>query len=390
MSLVAENRLVRDFAYQRARSLVLPGLAILLAIIIGGIVVGVAEASLGAPFTGYGQLLKGAFGTPYDVTETLVAAVPLMFAAFAVAFAFRGGLFNIGAEGQMYAGAIASTYFGYTLGWSGWLLLPFCMLVAVVAGGIYAAVPGFLKAWRGAHEVITTMMLNYVAAYLLQYLLQANAAGQPGPMENKLQIGNPQSPIVNADFPSIVPSSIVANNRLSLVLPVALACGVVFWFILWRTTLGYSVRAVGFNPKAARYAGMSVTRTIVTTMFIAGAFAGLAGMAYVFGIQGYLVDNFDGFGSGSGYGFNAIAVALLGRNTAVGAILAAILFGALEHGGTNMQASAGVNVHLIEIIQGLIIFFVGASLLIQYLANKGVAPLQRWRSVPPEPQEVAA
>jgi ABC-type uncharacterized transport system permease subunit len=386
--MVAQERLVRGFSYQRVGGALVPALAIILAIVIGGIVVGIAQQSVSAPLSGYWQLLKGAFGTPYDLSETLVAAIPLMFAAFAMAFAFRGGLFNIGAEGQLYAGAIVSTFVGYTLHWPGWLLLPVVVLISMLGGAAWAAVPGILKAWRGAHEVITTMMLNYIALDLMHYLLESNSAGQPGPMEITTVIGTPESPTVNALFPVIVPRSLVPNDRLSAVLLLALAAGVVFWFLLWRTTLGYTVRAVGFNRKAATYAGMNVPRTIIVTMLISGAFAGLSGMSVVFGIQGQLVDNFDDFT----YGFNAIAVALLGRNTAVGSVLAAILFGALEHGGAGMQANAGINANLVSIIEGLIIFFIGADALVRSLARRGVIIFRRPgpKAPEPEPEEVAA
>jgi simple sugar transport system permease protein len=312
----------------------------------------------------YWELLVGAFGTPYDIQETLTYSVPFMFAAFAVAFAFRGGLFNIGAEGQLYAGAIASTFLGYTLNWPGWILLPFCILISILAGAVWAAVPGLLKAYRGAHEVITTMMLNYVALNLMHYLLIDSITGTKGPMEGNLP-GNPTSPSVNVRFPIIVPHAWVSNADLSVAFLLALACGGVFWFLMSRTTLGYGVQATGFNIKAARYAGINVGRTIVLTMVISGAFAGLAGVTYVFGVSGQLSDTFDNYT----YGFDAIAVALLGKNTAVGSILAAILFGALNHGGTTMQAAANVDTHIISIVQGIIIFLVGAEALIRYLGG---------------------
>jgi simple sugar transport system permease protein len=287
-----------------------------------------------------------------------------MFAAFAVAFAFRGGLFNIGAEGQLYAGAIASTYFGYSLGWPGWILLPFCIIISLLAGALWGLLPGVLKAYRGAHEVITTMMLNYIALNLMHYLLINSITGAPGPMQGNLP-GNPISPTVNVRFPIIVPHAWVPNADLSAAFLLALFCGLIFWFLMSRTTLGYAVRATGFNIKAARYAGINVNRTIVLTMVISGAFAGIAGCAYVFSVGGQMADTFDNYT----YGFDAIAVALLGKNTAIGAILAAILFGALNHGGTTMQATAGIDTHIISIIQGLIIFLVGAEALVRYLGG---------------------
>ena len=304
-----------------------PILATFFALVVGGIIVAISSGSMTLPFLGYKALFVGAFGTWYDFTESIVAAIPLMFTALAVAFAFRGGLFNIGAEGQMYAGAIASTFVGLSLTWPGYMLLPACIAAGLIGGAIWGLVPGVLKAYRGAHEVITTMMLNYVALNLLHYVVGTDSNGMPGPLQNPVLIGNPVSRFVNVFFPSIIPASI-KNGRLSASLILAIVCAAVFTFVLWRTTFGYAVRATGFNVKAARYAGMPVNRTIVLTMVISGAFAGLGGMAFVFGTQHYLGDNFDNFN----YGFYGIAVALLGRNTGVGAILAAILFGAFEHG----------------------------------------------------------
>jgi general nucleoside transport system permease protein len=360
--------------------------SVALALVIGGVVMAVAQHSVQAPFNGYWALLVGAFGTPYDVSETLVSATPLIFAALAVAFAFRGGLFNIGVEGQLYVGAIASTFVGYSLHWPGWLLLPLCCLVGLLAGGLWAAAPAILKAYRGAHEVITTMMLNYVALDLMHYLLDSQPSGAPGPMGG-LMPGTNASAFVNAVFPVIVPAWLVSNPppRLSAAIVLALACGIVFWFLLFRTTLGYGIRAAGFNLKAARYAGINLNRTIILTMLVSGGFAGLAGTVCVFGLSHQLVDGFDGFA----LGFDAIVVALLGRNTAVGAILAAILFGALDHGSALMQTSAGVNISIIQIIQGLIIFFIGAEAIFHYLGRSGFLAARSSRIEPNVPAERA-
>ena len=381
---------LRQSPWSRAiGQLAVPVGAIVLALLIGGIIMGVAvgscqgstvcswpvPTSVKVPLNAYWQLLVGAFGSLYDIQETLTYSVPFMFAAFAVAFAFRGGLFNIGAEGQLYAGAIASTFLGYTLNWPGWLLLPVCVVVSILAGAIWAAVPGILKAYRGAHEVITTMMFNYIALNLMHYLLINSITGAKGPMEGNSP-GNPISPTVNVRFPIIVPHAWVPNADLSAAFLLALACGGVFWFLMSRTTLGYAVRATGFNMKAARYAGINVGRTILLTMLISGAFAGLAGASYVFGVGGQMADTFDNYT----YGFDAIAVALLGKNTAAGAMLAAILFGALNHGGTTMQATANIDTHIISIIQGLIIFLVGAEALVRYLGGRGVGWAQFGRA----------
>ena len=373
MSLTAEEYSPqRNFAYEWASGLAMPVMSVVLAIIVGGVVLLVTGAN---PFYAYWRLFHGAFGSPYQVNETLVAAIPFMLSGMAVAFAFRAGLFNIGAEGQLLVGAIVSAWVGYTLNLPALLLIPLALLVGALGGAVWAGIAGVLKAWRGAHEVITTMMLNYVALQLLRYLVESTPTGQPGPWQQRGLAGFPETLPMNAHLPIIVPGWLVPNARLHAGLLVALGMAVLFWFVMWRTTLGYKIRAVGLNPKAAAYAGTSVGRHIAIAMFIAGSFAGLAGMISVFGIYPYrLTDTFS-----PGYGFDAIAVSLLGKNTPVGVILAAILFGAFEHGGGIMQAEAGVSSRMIQILQGLIIFFVGAEALVRYLARRGTIRLPRWQ-----------
>lgn len=372
MSLVGQDRLERDFSYEWASGPVASILAVVLAIIIGGLVILSAGSN---PFNAYWQLFQGAFGGLWNVSETIVAAIPLMLAGLAVAFAFRGGLFNIGAEGQLFMGAIFSAFVGYKLNLPGIILIPVALLAGALGGALWAGIAGVLKAWRGAHEVITTMMLNYTAYAISDYLLESTPSGQPGPMAQTLVPGNPETPPMNANLPVIVPNSLIPNGRLDAGLLVALAAGLIFWFVLWHTTLGYKIRAVGLNQKAASYAGISVSWNIIIAMLFAGAFAGLGGMVAIFGLAPYqLTQSFS-----PGYGFNAIAVALLGKNTAVGVILAALLFGAFEHGGDIMQANAGISSHLVEILQGLIILFIAADAVLRWLARRGLVVLPRYR-----------
>jgi general nucleoside transport system permease protein len=367
----------RSFDREWLAGAVAPVLAVVLAVIVGAVVVLFSGQN---PLTAYQQLVVGAVGTPNDVSETLVASVPLMLTGMAVAFAFRTGLFNIGAEGQLYIGAIASAYVGYKINIPGVFLIPLCLAAAAAGGALWAGIGGFLRATRGAHEVITTMMLNYIAILLSAYLLDPSPLGLPGPMEETTSPGVTQTPPMHAFLPGIVPSSLIPDARLNAGLIVALIAAVVFWFILWRTTLGYRIRAVGLNPKAAAYGGVNVGFTITVAMFIAGAFAGLGGMVQVFGLSPYVLNST----FSSGYGYNAIAVALLGRNRPTGILLGAILFGALEHGGNVMQGNAGISLHLVEIVQGLIILFVAADAVMRYLAGRGVVHLPMWRAGPEE------
>ncbi len=372
MSLGSEDRLERDFTSQWASGIFVPVMSVVLAILVGGVVVLLAGSN---PFNAYWQLAQGAFGNPYNISETLVDSIPLMLTGLAVAFAFRAGLFNIGAEGQFYIGAIVSAWIGFTLNLPGYILIPLALLGGAFGGAVWGGIVGLLKAWRGAHEVITTIMLNYTAILLSHYLVEQAPSGANGPFEQPNLLGNPVAKAENASLPVILPSSWVQAGRLHAGLFIALACALLFWFILWRTTMGYKLRAVGLNPKAAAYSGIHVGWNIVLAMLIAGAFAGLAGMIQIYGLAPYrMTDSLS-----PGYGYNAIAVALLGRNTASGTILAAIVFGALEAGGTIMQANAGVSLHLVEIVQGLIIFFVGADAIVRWLASQGLVRLPRWQ-----------
>lgn len=378
MGLTGEDTVQRNFAYEwvtgRVAGILIPVASVLLAIVIGALIILVSG---GNPLSAYWQLLQGAFGSLSDTSETLVAAIPLILAGLAVAFAFRAGLFNIGGQGQLIIGGVVSAWIGYHLNLPGVILIPIALLAGALGGAVWASIAGVLKAWRGAHEVITTIMLNYIALAIVQYLIQSTPTGQPGPMAQSTQTGNPETPPMNASLPNIVPGWIMPpgpSSRLHLGLLVALAMVVLFWFLLWRTTLGYKIRAVGFNPKAAAYGGINVGWNIVLAMLIAGAFAGLAGMVTIYGLAPYQLDQ--SFWQTSA-GFDAIAVALLGRNTAIGVLAAGILFGALDHASGAMQSQAHVSGRLVEILQGLIIFFIGAEAIVRYLARIGRARLPR-------------
>jgi simple sugar transport system permease protein len=367
----ADDALERSFTFEFAQGILAPVLSVALALLVGAFVV---LFSGNNPLTAYSQLFQGAFSGWYNISETLVASIPLMLTGLSVAFAFRAGLFNIGAEGQLFMGVIISSWVGFSFNFPPVILIPMGLLAGAAGGALWGGIAGTLKAWRGAHEVITTIMLNYIAIYLSHYLVEPTPSGKFGPFQQPNPLGEPVARAVNAHLPVIVPSSLVANGRLNAGLIVALACGVIFWFLLWRTTTGYKLRAVGLNPKAAAYAGIGVGWATILAMMVSGAFAGLAGMVTVYGLAPYrLTDTFS-----PGYGFEAIAVALLGKNTASGAIIAAILFGALEHGGTIMQANAGISLHLVEILEGLIIFFVGADAVVRELSRRGLVSLPLW------------
>jgi simple sugar transport system permease protein len=343
----------------------MPLLSLALALASGAVIIALSGRD---PLAAYRALVEGAVGgaTPqqaaYNTSETLINAIPLVFAGISVAVAYRTGLFNIGAEGQLLVGALAAGWFGVQFAsLPGFALLPLTLAVSAAAGAIYGAVPGFLKAWRGAHEVITTIMLNYVAIFLMHWLLQN------GPLTAPNAFGTPASAKIGdgAILPIILPPDVVPLSRLHAGLLVALAALVVFWFVLWRTSLGYELRAVGFSPRAALQAGIDPKRRTVLVMAIAGAFAGLGGAVQIMGV---LYRVYDGFSPG--YGFDAIAVALLGKNAPVGILLAALLFGAFGHGGALMQSNAQVSAHIVSVIEALVLFLVAAEVVTRMVAGR--------------------
>jgi len=334
-----------------------PVLAVLIALALGGVTMlatGVDIATIGLS---YAALVDGSVGSIAALSETLTAAVPVTLAALGIAFAFRAGLFNIGAEGQLLVGGMAAVVAGFALpGLPAAVHLPVALMAGTLAGAAWGSIAGWLKAATGAHEVITTIMLNLIAVRLIDYLLRNPPIQRPGRSDPISQ-----SVLASAELPKIL-SWIDPNLRLHAGLFLTLAVvGLVYW-LLFRTTLGFELRSAGFNPMAARYAGMHAGRIIVIVMAIAGGLAGLAGGSQVLGVLGRATPNFS-----QGIGFDAIAVALLGRSHPLGVLFAGLLFGALAAGGRQMQVSAGVSIDLIAIIQALIIVFIAAPLIVRFV-----------------------
>jgi ABC-type uncharacterized transport system permease subunit len=371
-------------------SLLLPLLAIITALIVGGIFIALTDPMVLAAWanalndplyaiavvwisvsTAYVSLFKSSFGDPaqmvmalsggdaqqirqafWPLSESLVASTPYIFAGLAVALGFKCGLFNIGAEGQLFIGAICSVWVGYAVtGLPIYLHLPLALLAGALGAGVWGAIPGFLKAKTGAHEVINTIMMNYIAYRLSDWLLH-------GPM---MRPGfNPISPSIlpTAELPRFFDDPI----RFHAGFLVALALAVLVWWFLFKTTLGFEIRTVGENPDAAKYAGMNITRNFVLAMGLSGALAGLAGANEVLGVNHNLASAFS-----SGYGFDSIALALLGKSPPAGVVLAALLFGFLRSGATGMQSYAGIPIDIISIIQALVIIFVAAPAIIRSL-----------------------
>lgn len=346
------QRLTTAANWQQA--VVIPALAVFTALVIGLLIIMATGSSFGEAMTAYGALLKGSVGSIRAVSETLVAATPLLLAGLSVALAFRAGLFNIGGEGQLYIGGMTALIVGFSFtGLPMVIHLPLALIAGFIGGAAWGFVPGFLKAKTGAHEVIVTIMMNYISYRLVAFLLKTEfiqREGRNDPISKSIE----QSAQLPKLFAWLDPSLRV---HLGFVLAVA-AAFFVRW-LLFRTTLGYEFRAVGANPNAARYAGISVTKVFILVMIIAGGLAGLAGASQVLGVLGRATPGFS-----AGIGFDAIAVALLGRSNPIGVIAAALLFGGLQAGGQQMQATANVGIDLVEVIQALIIIFVAAPALI--------------------------
>ncbi len=301
-------------------------------------------------------LHDGALSAVFNpLSETAVNATPLIMAGLAVAVAFRAGLFNIGAQSQFIGGAILATWLGFGVSMPPVIHVIVCVLGAFAGGAVLGWLVGLLKARTGAHEVIVTIMLNYVMVYLLSYLLS-----KPSLLEKPGANGNLISPNIasNAHLPLLAGTHLRINAGFLL----ALACAAGVWWLMSRSTLGFEFRTVGANPNAARSAGMSVPRTWILVMLIAGGLGGLAASTVIQGTDFSL--NFQSYGT---YGIDAITVALLGRARPGGVVLAALLFGALHAGAPLMQTSTGTPVDIVLVIQALIVMFVAAPPLIRAL-----------------------
>ena len=375
-------------------SLLVPALALLTALIVGAFILAVSNVEFwrtmgDSPGTAlsdawsnvssaYAALARGAFGDLQGISETLTLATPLILAGLSVAIGFRAGLFNIGAEGQMVMGGIFAVYVGFTIdptrflgdGIGGFVHVLLAIGAGFLGGALFGAIPGWLRARTGAHEVITTIMLNFVALQFLLYLLKTSLfqdAGRDDPISKPVLDSALLPRLFQAFdrwFDNIVPWSMDWSTRTDLRVHagfiVALVAAYAVYWILFKSSVGFEFRAVGSNPNAARYAGMNVVRLTVGVMALAGGLAGLAGINPTLGIQGRATLGFT-----AAVGFDAIALALLGRSHPVGVVFAALLFGALRSGGQEMQAATSTSVDLVTVVGALIVMFIAAPALIK-------------------------
>jgi simple sugar transport system permease protein len=300
----------------------------------------------------YKSLFLGAFGSVYAISETLFAATPLILAGLAVALGFRAGLFNIGVTGQMLIGGMSAILVGLHVDLPAIILIPLALLAAILGGAIWGGFAGLLKARTGAHEVITTIMLNFIALFFVESLLKTPLFQEPG-RNNPLSEMLPES----ARFPLIFGS----DYRVSIGLLIALAAVFFVYWLLFRSSIGFEFRAVGFNPTAGKYAGMKVASLYVLVMAISGSLAGVAGANQAMGLAPYQVTQ----GFAGTIGFDAIALALLGRSHPFGVLWAGLLFGALRAGGRLMQAAAQIPLELVLVVQALIIVFIASPELVR-------------------------
>jgi general nucleoside transport system permease protein len=346
------------------REILSPLIAVFAAFVVGGIIVLLIGDN---PLTTYWLLISNSFGSIKDISYTLFMATPLIFTGLAVAVAFRCGLLNIGAEGQLYVASFATAWFGIKFGgtvvsifgktedWSwvslpSFLLIPLCILMAIVAGAVWGAIPGILKAKFGSHEVINTIMLNFIAIALVSYFTQYHFKIPGDPILQTAQIGEAAHLAQLNEFVSFIPKDVPLN--LGFVIAVIM-CFVVYFF-LWKTKWGFELRAVGENPTAAEYGGISPKKQIVLAMTISG---GLAGMVAINEVLGYRHNYYDGFSAE--LGFLGIAVALLGRNHPLGVFVAALFFGVLMRGEIFVDAfTRYVSKDIGQVLQAIAILFV--------------------------------
>jgi ABC-type uncharacterized transport system permease subunit len=383
---------MKEWLGARLRALAVPALSVVTALLIGALVImftdqqvfqALGEGQIGEALAlafgnlarAYGALYEGALGNPFRILEAigrtlsgeglqpilsavrgpsdaLVQSVPYIFAGLAVALGFRAGLFNIGAEGQIGVGWLVAVIVGFSFtGLPMIIHLPLTIAAGAIAAGLWASVAGLLKAKTGAHEVITTIMMNYIVYRLSEWLLC-------GPLEFTQGTCRTQDIAESAYLPRFLGHPVALHWGFVL----ALLAALITWWFLFKTTWGFELRTVGANPDAARYGGMSVAKTFVLAMFLSGCLAGMAGV-----VQGLGITHNIALGFQAGYGFDSIALALLGKSHPAGVVGASLLFGMLRAGAGRMQSVAGVPTEIVQIVQALVIIFIAAPAIIRAL-----------------------
>jgi general nucleoside transport system permease protein len=350
--MLAIKRLLRKEWFSRLIDGLLPVFATLAALGVGAVIL----LFLGVnPIEAYQALFEGAFGSANALAETIVKATPLLLVAIGICISFRGDVINIGGEGQMIIGALLATWVGLTLtGLYGWFMILLAIMAGFLGGAIWGGIPGYLKAYFNVNEILSTVMMNAIAVQLMNFLLRGPMID---PSQAELASKIPQTARLLEIFrlPRLVPT------RLHLGALIAVVLAVLVYILLWRTTLGYRIRAVGQNPHAARYAGINVQYFVVLALLLSGAFAGLAGTNQVFGVNYRMITDGSSSGFTGGAGFNGIVVALFGQLHPLWSIPASVLFGGLLVGANSMQRAVQVPSAFVTVLNGLVVIFVVSS-----------------------------
>lgn len=350
----------------------------ILAIVCGFLVASVVLAVAGYnPVEAFGALFHGIFSKPKYISNVIIKATPITLTALSVAFAYKVGMFNIGAEGQYIVAAVASTIVGYVFDLPAILQVPLVVLTGMVAGALYGGIVGFLKAKFGIHEVLTSIMLNWIALYLSNFVVQSDAFHQPNTTATY--------PVHPSSYTMLLPewktsdegmaflkqydwlSEVMLKTDINFGFLVAIVAALIIWFLLYRSTKGFEFRAVGANRDAAEFAGINVNRNITQAMLIAGALSGLAAVMVITGTNPHRISTLAAFENN---GFNGLSVAFIAGSSPVGCIFAGLLFGGLLYGGQSIQADIGAPTEIINIMIGTIVFFVALTRIVPILADK--------------------
>ncbi|MDQ7027533.1 MAG: ABC transporter permease [Anaerolineae bacterium] len=357
MSIRKRPNIFRGINVERLLDLIPILIALFAAFIVASFLLIALDAN---PITAFSAMFEGAFGSQNATAETLVKATPILFVAIGITIAFRGGVINIGGEGQMIAGALGAITVTLMIGESlNWLVIPLALFAGFIAGGIYGGIAGFLKAYFDVNEILSTIMLNQIAVQLMNFLLNGPLLDPESGGFNNI----PKTARISevAQLPRLAIFDFFSRTRLHYGLIIAIIIAIIIYVLLWRTTIGYRIRAVGLNQRASRYAGINVERQIVLSMFLAGGMAGLAGAVQVLGLNYRLQTDGSPAGFTANAGFNGIVAALFGGLNPLGAIPASTFFGALLVGAQKMQREVGVPASMITAINGLIVVFVVSS-----------------------------
>ena len=361
-----------------AKILKKPITSTMIAIFCGFLVAAIVLAIAGYnPLQAFGSLFNGVFSSPKYISNTIIKATPIILTALSVAFAYKVGVFNIGAEGQYVISAIAATMVGYTVNLPAVLEVPLVLMVGIVTGALYGGIVGWLKTKFGIHEVVSSIMLNRIALYLSNFVVQTNLFHQPNSTSTY--------PINPSAYTMLLPQwktsteglAILRQNKwlydvmvktdINFGFLIAIALAVFIWFLLYRSTKGYEFRAVGLNRDAAEFSGINVNRNVIQAMLIAGALAGLAAALIITGTKPHQVSTLSTF---ENYGFNGLSVAFIAGGSPIGCIFAGLLFGGLIYGGQSIQADIGAPSEIINIMIGTIVFFVALTKIVPKLADK--------------------